>query len=104
MASIIYNRLNAGMPLQLDSTINYILGTSTLDLTIEDTTVDSPYNTYLYTGLPPGPICNPGLASIQAAVEPESTNYWYWYAVDGVTHFFSDYDDFLNFQNENANS
>ncbi len=104
MASIIYNRLNAGMPLQLDSTINYILGTSTLDITIEDTTVDSPYNTYLYTGLPPGPICNPGLASIQAAVEPESTNYWYWYAVDGVTHFFSDYDDFLNFQNENANS
>ena len=93
MASIIYNRLNVDMPLGLDSTINYIKGTSTFDITIEDTEIDDPYNTYLYTGLTPGPICNPGLASIQAAAEPEDTNYWYWYSVDGVTSFFTSYDE-----------
>ena len=101
MASVIYNRLNAGMPLQLDSTLNYIKGTSTFALTTEDTEIDDPYNTYLYEGLPPGPICNPGLASIQAAAEPESTDYWYWYSVDGVSTFFTEYDDFINFQNAN---
>ena len=89
MASVIYNRLNAGMPLGLDSTINFIKGTSTFDLTAEDIEIDDPYNTYLYAGLTPGPICNPGLASIQAAAEPEDTNYWYWYSVDGVTSFFT---------------
>ena len=93
MASVIYNRLNAGMALGLDSTLNYIKGTNTFDLTIEDTEIDDPYNTYMYTGLTPGPICNPGLASIQAAAEPESTNYWYWYSVDGVTSFFTSYDE-----------
>ena len=93
MASVIYNRLNAGMALGLDSTINYIKGTSTFALTTEDTEIDDPYNTYMYTGLTPGPICNPGLASIQAAAEPESTNYWYWYSVDGVTSFFTSYDE-----------
>ena len=100
MASVIYNRLNSGMPLQLDSTLNYIKGTSTFDLTIADTEIDDPYNTYMYTGLTPGPICNPGLASIQAAAEPESTNYWYWYSVDGVSTFFTDYDEFNAFANE----
>jgi len=93
MASVIYNRLNAGMALGLDSTINYIKGTSTFALTTEDTEIDDPYNTYMYTGLTPGPICNPGLASIQAAAQPESTNYWYWYSVDGVTSFFTSYDE-----------
>ena len=93
MASVIYNRLNAGMALGLDSTLNYIKGTNTFDLTIEDTEIDDPYNTYMYAGLTPGPICNPGLASIQAAAEPESTNYWYWYSVDGVTSFFTSYDE-----------
>ena len=94
MASVIYNRLNVGMPLQLDSTINYIKGTSTLALTTADTEIDDPYNTYLYTGLTPGPICNPGLASLQAAAEPESTDYWYWYSVDGVSTFFTNYNEF----------
>ena len=97
MASIIYNRLNSGMKLQLDSTLNYIKGTSTLALTYDDMEIDSPYNTYMYTGLTPGPICNPGLASIQAAAEPESTDYWYWYSVDGVTTFFTNSSDFEAF-------
>ncbi len=93
MASVIYNRLSAGMPLGLDSTINYIKGTSTFDLTEEDLAIDDPYNTYLYTGLPPGPICNPGLASIQAVLDPASTNYYYWYSVDGVSTFFTTYEE-----------
>lgn len=89
IASVIYNRLREGWTLGLDSTINYIKGTSTFDLTLEDLAIDDPYNTYLYDGLPPGPICNPGLSSIEAALYPESTNYWYWYAADGETHFFT---------------
>ncbi len=93
MASVIYNRLNAGWELGLDSTINYIKGTSTFDLSRDDLQIDSPYNTYLYTGLPPGPICNPGMASIEAVLSPASTNYWYWYSVDGVSTFFSSYDE-----------
>lgn len=94
MASVIYNRLNSGWKLQLDSTINYILGTSTFELTYEDLEVESPYNTYLYEGLPPGPICNPGLASIKAAVNPDKTDYWYWYSYEGVTKFFDNSEDF----------
>lgn len=100
MASVIYNRLNAGMPLGLDSTINYIKGTSTFDLTQEDLAIDDPYNTYLYAGLPPGPICNPGLASIQAVLDPASTNYYYWYSVDGVSSFFSSLEEQQAFASE----
>ncbi len=89
MASVIYNRLAAGMALGLDSTINYIKGTSTFDLTEEDLAIDDPYNTYLYQGLPPGPICSPGLASIQAVANPAQTGYYYWYSTDGVSSFFA---------------
>lgn len=102
IASVIYNRLNAGWKLGLDSTINYILGTSTFDLTYADLEIDDPYNTYLYEGLPPGPICNPGLSSIEAALYPDSTDYWYWYAVDGESHFFTNVDDRNAFMNANS--
>lgn len=98
MASVIYNRLNAGWPLQLDSTINYIKGTSTFELTTDDTQIDSPYNTYLYTGLPVGAICNPGLASLQAVASPSYTDYWFWYSVDGVSTFFTNQADFDAFR------
>ena len=104
IASVIYNRLNAGMRLQLDSTVNYITGNNDLSVTIADTEIDDPYNTYMYEGLPPGPICNPGLASIQAAVDPESTDYWYWYAYDGVSTFFTNFEDFQNFVNTHPNN
>lgn len=93
MASVIFNRLGAGMPLGLDCTINYIKGTSTLDLTLDDLNIDSPYNTYLYEGLPPGPICNPGMASIEAVLDPASTNYYYWYSTEGVSYFFPSYEE-----------
>jgi UPF0755 protein len=102
IASVIYNRLNAGWKLQLDSTVNYILGTSTFDLTADSLEIDSPYNTYVYSGLPAGPICSPGMASIEAALNPESTNYWYWYAYEGETTFFTNDTDFNNFANSHS--
>ena len=81
IASVIYNRLfNWGSNpryLNIDATIIYALGGKT-DLTSEDMTVDSPYNTYTNTGLTPGPIANPGLASIEAALDPEETSYYYY--------------------------
>ncbi len=99
IASVIYNRLEAGMPLQIDATVMYALGEHKDYLTEEDLQVESPYNTYLHTGLPAGPICNPGLASINASLQPASTNYLY-YALDtesGTHRFFSDYNSFLAF-------
>ena len=94
IASAIQNRLNAGWKLQLDSTINYIKGTSTFNLYNSDLEIESPYNTYLYEGLPIGPICSPGLASIKAVIDHPSTDYWFWYAVDGESTFFTNQSDF----------
>ena len=102
IASVIYNRLQStSYPyLQIDATIQYAMGEHKEYLTSEDLEVDSPYNTYKYTGLPPGPIANPGLASIRAALSPESTGY-YFYALDksGKHKFFSSYNEFLRFIN-----
>jgi len=88
IASVIYNRLNAGMPLQIDASINYITGNS--KISAGDLELDNPYNTYINKGLPPGPISNPGLESIKAALNPENTGYYY-YALDTstMTHKFS---------------
>ncbi len=92
IASVIYNRLNnpgAGTNgyLQIDATLVYINGGK--EPTEADKAIDSPYNTYKYRGLPPGPIANPGMEAIKAAMNPESTNYYY-YALgdDGSHHFF----------------
>ena len=101
IASVIYNRLNnpngetAGY-LQIDATLVYINGGNVP--TDADRSIDSPYNTYLYKGLPPGPIANPGLEAIQAAMNPENTNYFY-YALgdDGQHHFFQTYNQLQNF-------
>jgi UPF0755 protein len=85
VASVIYNRLKAGMPLQLDATIQYILGYQQSqqtwwknNLSADDLQLNSPYNTYKNVGLPPTPICNPGLAALAAAVKPEQTNYFFY--------------------------
>ena len=90
IASVIYNRLNnpnAGTQgyLQIDATLVYALGRT---ITSEDYTADTPYNTYTNKGLPPGPISNPGLASIQAAMDPENTNYYYYALGSDGTHSF----------------
>ena len=101
IASVIYNRMAAGMPLGIDSSILYVHPdyTGGVNLPAEYLEEDSPYNTRLYTGLPPTPICNPGMASIQAALNPMQTDYLY-YALDaeeGVHQFFTDYDSFSKF-------
>lgn len=105
IASVIYNRLNnpsAGTAgyLQVDATIQYVLPEGEIVSEEDYQTVDSPYNTYLNKGLPPGPVSNPGLESIMAAINPESTNYYY-YALgeDKLHHFFTNYDDHLAFLN-----
>ena len=99
IASVIYNRLEGGATnghLQIDSTLVYINGGRVP--TEEDKSIDSPYNTYLYPGLPAGPIANPGMEALYAALEPESTNYYY-YALgdDGKHHFFRTYQEHQNF-------
>ena len=94
IASVIYNRLynwGSNPPyLNIDAAIFYALGEHKEALTSEDLQIDSPYNTYLYTGLVPGPITNPGLDSLKAALDPESTSYYY-YVLDTATgvHRFS---------------
>ncbi len=78
VAAVIYNRLHDGMRLQIDATIRFAENNYTKPLTESDLTLDSPYNTYANYGLPPGPIGNPGLASIQAAAHPADVSYLYY--------------------------
>ena len=97
IAGVIYNRIRSGMPLQVDATVQYVLGKPKEDLSFNDLEVESPYNTYKNRGLPPGPIANPSRESIHAALEPAETNYLYYVLeADGKEHFFTDdYDEFL---------
>lgn len=78
IAGILYKRIEAGIALQVDATFRHINGKTTSDLTLDDLQLDSPYNTYTNTGLPPGPISNPGLESIEAAINPTTTDYLYF--------------------------
>jgi UPF0755 protein len=89
IASVYYNRLKAGMPLQCDATVQYALPEHKARLLYSDLRVDSPYNTYLHHGLPPGPICNPGRQSIEAAICPAKTNYLFYVAGPNGRHIFS---------------
>lgn len=90
IASVIYNRLERNRPLDLDSTLQYALDKYGQRLLNEDKEVDSPYNTYRNAGLPPGPISNPGPASIRAALAPADTDYLYFVSnADGKSHTFS---------------
>ena len=99
IASVMYNRLNNWeVPyLGMDSTITY--GAKLMGTTFS-TELDSPYNTRLYSGLPAGPICNPGLSSIRAVLYPDETEYYYFATgIDGVNHFFENAEDFNEFVN-----
>lgn len=78
VAGVIYNRLAKKMPLQIDATIQYLFGKQKDRLLEKDLQVESPYNTYLNPGLPPGPIASPGLASIKAALYPEESKYLFY--------------------------
>jgi UPF0755 protein len=89
IAGVFANRLRIGMPLQSCATVQYVLGEAKPVLSIEDTKIDSPYNTYKYPGLPPGPISNPGHASLQAVLYPEKTDYLYFVAKQDGSHAFA---------------
>ncbi|KPJ48240.1 MAG: hypothetical protein AMJ38_05760 [Dehalococcoidia bacterium DG_22] len=100
IADVFLKRLRRGMPLEADPTVQYALGNDPAsvtrhgywkqELTEADLEVDSPYNTYRNTGLPPGPICNPGLDSIEAVVRPAQTNYLYFVARADGSHVFAE--------------
>lgn len=90
IAGVIENRLAKGMRLQIDATVQYALPAHKGRLLFADLKVKSPYNTYLNKGLPPGAICNPGLPSIDAALNPEKSNYLFYVAgPDGKKHLFA---------------
>jgi peptidoglycan lytic transglycosylase G len=101
IAAVIYNRLKKGMPLEIDATIQYALG-SWAPITIPDRQVDSPYNTYLHAGLPPTPIASPGLASLTAALNPAKANYLYYVVIDAAGHhgFTNSYAEFVKLKNK----
>lgn len=88
IAAVLYNRLEANMRLDVDATVRYLTNNWKSPLTREDLAIDSPYNTRRYAGLPPGPICNPGLASIKAALNPPTSDYYYYLTdFEGITHY-----------------
>lgn len=89
IAGVLINRLDRGMKLQCDATVQYALGEHKQRLTFQDLKVDSPYNTYLHKGLPPGPIACPGLASLQAALHPARTDALFYVAKPDGSHVFS---------------
>ena len=83
VSGILWKRLSAGVPLQVDATVNYVTGKKPATTAISDTKIDSPYNTYQNPGLPAGPISNPGLESILAAIYPTESQYWYYLSANG---------------------
>ncbi|WP_367048764.1 endolytic transglycosylase MltG [Streptomyces sp. Je 1-332] len=94
VSRVIYNRLEQGMPLQMDSTINYALNRSTLNTRERDTEINSPYNTYARMGLPPTPIGNPGEEAMRAATNPTQGNWLYFVTVKpGDTRFTASFEE-----------
>lgn len=89
ISGVIHNRLRLGMRLEIDATVLYALGEHKPVVTARDLEVDSPYNTYRHQGLPPGPIANPGLASIAAAANPADVPYLYYVLKPDGSHHFS---------------
>lgn len=96
VSGILQNRLEIGMALQADASIEYVLDKPLSELTPEDLEIDSPYNTYLYPGLPPTPIGNPGLDSIQAVLHPLQSDYFYYITdADGIFYYSETYSEHL---------
>lgn len=94
VAGILWKRLDMGMPLQVDAVFGYIHDTETYNPTFKDLEVDSPYNTYKYRGLPPGPINNPGVDALKAALNPTKSPYLYYLTgKDGTMHYARTFDE-----------
>ncbi len=89
IASVFLNRIKKTMKLESCATVQYVFGTPKARLTYDDLKIESPYNTYLHTGFPPGPICNPGLASIDAVLTPANTGFLYFVLGPDGKHVFS---------------
>ncbi|MBR4904479.1 MAG: endolytic transglycosylase MltG [Selenomonadaceae bacterium] len=101
VAQVLLKRLKLNMPLQTDATLQYLMETPKEEVSIADTQIDSPYNTYQHVGLPPGPIANPGLASIEAVLHPADTDYLYFVADRaGHNHYANTYEEHLNLVNK----
>lgn len=101
IASVIYNRINKDMTLSIDATVLYAHGYHKDKLYYKDLEIDSPYNTYLYKGLPIGPISNPGAPSIIAALRPDNTDYLFYVLESDNKHYFTNNDeDFMKKQEE----
>jgi UPF0755 protein len=90
VSGILWKRLEEGMALQVDATIIYLTGKKTTRVSLSDTKIDSPYNTYKYRGLPPAPITNPGLDSILAAIYPEDSSFWFYLSTPQGETIFSE--------------
>ncbi len=89
IAAVYLNRLRKGMRLQCDPTVRYATGNWDKRITVEELRFKNPYNTYVFKGLPPGPICSPGLSSIKAVLHPAKVDYLYFVAGRGGRHYFS---------------
>lgn len=96
IAGILFNRIDRKMALQVDAPFYFLLGKSSSELTLKDLKIDSPYNTYVNRGLPPTPISNPGINSINAVLKPQKTNYLYYlHDSAGVAHYATTYAEHL---------
>ncbi len=88
VSGILWKRMENDVPLQVDATISYVTGKKSVKVSREETKIDSPFNTYKYRSLPLGPICNPGLESVKAALYPEESEFWYYLSTpEGETIF-----------------
>jgi len=100
ISGILWKRLDKKMALQVDATLDYALGKNTFELTTEDLRKDGPYNTYTRRGLPPTPICNPGLDAIIAAIFPEKSPYWYYLSdKDGNVYYSKTFEEHVQKKN-----
>ena len=94
VAGILWKRIEAGMPLQVDASLTYVTGRASRWLTTDDLALDSSYNTYRRLGLPSGPIANPGLKSLEAALNPTPSPYWYYLSDrEGLLHYSATFEE-----------
>jgi len=104
VSAVFYNRLHQGMRLESCATVLYAVGKTDERITIQDLQVDNPYNTYKYGGLPPGPICSPGLSSLLSAVSPAEVDYLFFISLgDGSHHFSESFAEHEKFRLEKSN-